>query len=70
MDRDYFAVAEDDIVNIEADLTLTGGKIVHASRRFASYAPAPLPELPDWSPVPIFGAPGAQPATASNIAAE
>ncbi|MEM6847977.1 MAG: efflux RND transporter periplasmic adaptor subunit, partial [Pseudomonadota bacterium] len=59
LDRDYFAVAEEDIADITADLTLTGGKIVHAKDRFAAHAPAPLPQLPDWSPIPIFGAPGA-----------
>lgn len=58
LDRDYFAVAEDEIIEIEADLTLTAGKIVHAKGRFGDHAPAPLPELPDWSPVPILGAPG------------
>ena len=70
LDRDYFAVAEDDIINIEADLTLTGGKVVHAKARFAPHAPAPLPELPDWSPVPIFGAPGAAAADPRTLAAE
>ena len=59
LDRDYFTIPEDDIVNVEADLTFTGGRIVHAKGAFAHHAPAPLPELPDWSPVPIFGAPGA-----------
>ncbi|MEM8947376.1 MAG: amidohydrolase [Planctomycetota bacterium] len=59
LDRDYFAVAENEIADIEADLTLTGGKIVHASADFAAYAPPPLKNLPGWSPVPIFGAPGA-----------
>ena len=59
LDRDYFTIPEDDIINIEADLTFTGGRIVHAKGAFADHAPAALPELPDWSPVPIFGAPGA-----------
>ncbi|MEM6455236.1 MAG: amidohydrolase [Acidobacteriota bacterium] len=59
LDRDYYAVAEDEIADITADLTLSGGAIVHAKARFADHAPAPLPELPDWSPVPVFGAPGA-----------
>ncbi len=62
LDRDYFEVAEDEIADITADLTLTGGKIVHAGGPFADFGPAPLPELPDWSPIPVFGAPGA-PAT-------
>ncbi|MEM8651643.1 MAG: amidohydrolase [Pseudomonadota bacterium] len=61
LDRDYFTIAEDDIINVEADLTLTGGKIVHAKGAFASLAPPPLPELPDWSPLPFFGAPGSDP---------
>ena len=59
LDRDYFSVAEDDIAGITSDLTLTGGKIVHAKGAFAAHAPEALPELPDWSPVPAFGAPGA-----------
>ncbi|ABI93391.1 RC145 (plasmid) [Roseobacter denitrificans OCh 114] len=59
LDRDYFAVPEDEIINLEADLTFTGGKVVHAKGPFASHAPADLPGLPDWSPVPMFGAPGA-----------
>ncbi len=70
LDRDYFSVVEHDIINIEADLTLTGGQIVHAKARFAGHAPAPLPELPDWSPVPIFGAPGASAPNPPSLAAE
>ena len=70
LDRDYFAIAEDEIVNIEADLTLTGGKIVHAKGAFAGHAPAALPELPDWSPLPVFGAPGAPSTKPSAIAAQ
>ncbi|MEM6741891.1 MAG: amidohydrolase [Pseudomonadota bacterium] len=69
LDRDYFAVAEDEIAAITSDLTLTGGKIVHAKGAFAAQAPAPLPELPDWSPVPAFGAPGA-PLAKAPLAAE
>lgn len=61
LDRDYFTVPEDDIINIEADMTLVGGKVVHAKSGFAELAPEPLKELPDWSPVPVFGAPGAAP---------
>ena len=60
LDRDYFEVDEDQITEIESDLTFTGGKVVYAKAAFASHAPESLPELPDWSPVPIFGAPGAR----------
>lgn len=70
LDRDYFSIAENEITEIEADLTLTGGKIVHAKARFAAHAPAPLPELPDWSPVPIFGAPGASTQSQGSLAAD
>ncbi|MEM1160535.1 MAG: amidohydrolase family protein, partial [Pseudomonadota bacterium] len=70
LDRDYFAVPEDQITEITSDLTLSGGKVVFAKGGFAHHAPAPLPELPDWSPVPVFGAPGAPSATGPAIAAE
>ena len=69
LDRDYFAVPEQEITEIEADLTLTGGRIVHAKSRFLSHAPAPLPTLPDWSPVPVFGAPGATGVPHQGVAA-
>ncbi|MEM8811026.1 MAG: amidohydrolase [Pseudomonadota bacterium] len=59
LDRDYFSVPEDEIAAIEADLTFTGGKVVHAKATFADHAPEALPCMPDWSPVPAFGAPGA-----------
>lgn len=48
---DYFAVAEDDIKQIESVLTIVDGKIVHAAAEFAPLAPAAIPVLPDWSPV-------------------
>ncbi|MEM6467716.1 MAG: amidohydrolase family protein, partial [Pseudomonadota bacterium] len=68
LDRDYFNVPEEEIVDIEADLTVVDGAIVHAKAVFADHAPAPLPELPEWSPVPIFGAPGAaQPRVLSPV---
>jgi len=58
LDRDYFTCAEDDIADISSDLTLVDGKIVHAKDSFGDYAPEELAELPDWSPVSKFGAPG------------
>jgi len=59
LDRDYFSVGESEIADITADMTLSGGRIVHAKGPLAAFAPPPLAELPDWSPVPFFGAPGA-----------
>jgi hypothetical protein len=56
---DYFDVPEEQIKGIESVLTVVGGKIVHAREEFASHAPPPLPVLPEWSPVKVFGGYGA-----------
>ena len=56
---DYLSVPEDRIKNIESVLTVVGGKIVHATEEFSSLAPPPIPVLPDWSPVNVFGGYGA-----------
>ena len=56
---DYFAVLAEDIKSIESVLTVTGGKIVHATEEFSSYAPPSLPVLPEWSPIKVFGGYGA-----------
>jgi predicted amidohydrolase YtcJ len=61
LDRDLFTCAEEAIADITADLTLVGGRIVHAKGPFAALAPPELPPLPAWSPVPVFGAPGVPP---------
>lgn len=55
LDRDYFSVAEDEIVHIESDLTLLGGKVVWGSGDFSREAPPIPPPTPDWSPVRTFG---------------
>lgn len=60
LDRDYFSVPAAEIAGITAELTLVGGRVVHATGGLAAEAPAPLPALPAWSPVPAFGAPGAR----------
>jgi hypothetical protein len=56
---DYLSVPEEKIKSIEAVLTIVGGKVVHATEEFASHAPPPLPVLPEWSPVKVFGGYGA-----------
>jgi predicted amidohydrolase YtcJ len=56
---DYFSVPEEKIKAIESVLTVVGGKIVHAAGEFSSHAPPPLPVLPEWSPVKVFGGYGA-----------
>ena len=57
--EDYFAVPEDKIKGIESVLTVVDGKIVHATAEFAAHAPPPIPVLPEWSPVGMFGGYGA-----------
>src|SRR5882724_11295395 len=56
---DYFSVAEDEIKGIESVFTVVDGKIVHATEEFATHAPPPIPVLPEWSPVKVFGGYGA-----------
>jgi hypothetical protein len=53
--EDYLSVAEEDIKDIESVLTIVDGKIVYGSREFQSFDPAPLPVLPEWSPIRYYG---------------
>lgn len=52
---DYFTVSDEAIKGIESVLTMVAGEIVHAAGLFAAYSPEPLPVLPEWSPVAVFG---------------
>jgi predicted amidohydrolase YtcJ len=52
---DYFRVPEAEIVDLEAVLTILGGKVVYGAGGFAPLALPPPPVLPDWSPVRTFG---------------
>src|SRR5207245_1928511 len=56
---DYFSVPEESIKSIVSVLTVVGGSIVHATEEFSSHAPPPIPVLPEWSPVKVFGGYGA-----------
>ncbi len=51
----YLDVSDDDIKNIESDLTIVNGKPVYSAGGFAGLAPALDPIKPDWSPVNRFG---------------
>lgn len=52
---DYFSVPENNILNMEAKLTVVNGKVVYANDEYRSYA-APQPKaIPEWSPVNYFG---------------
>jgi predicted amidohydrolase YtcJ len=51
LSADFFSIDEDAIKSIESVLTIVGGKIVYGESEFKPLAPAPIPVLPDWSPV-------------------
>lgn len=55
LSEDYFEVPADRIDNIEAVLTMVGGRVVYAAGDYESLAPAALPVTPGWSPVARFG---------------
>ena len=54
LDKDYFMVDDEDIKNIEAEMTVVDGKIVYAKGEFSSFAPPSIPVLPDWSPTNLY----------------
>lgn len=55
LDRDYFAVPEDQIKSISSVLTIMDGRVVFGAQDFSALSPK-LPEvLPSWSPVKYFG---------------
>jgi predicted amidohydrolase YtcJ len=56
---DYFSIPEPRIAGIESVLTVVGGRIVHAAADLAQHAPPPIPVLPEWSPISVFGGYGA-----------
>ena len=51
----YLDVADEDLKAIEAELTITGGTVVHGQGDYASLAPDLAPIQPEWSPVRAFG---------------
>ena len=55
LSADYFLVPEEEIKGIESILTVVGGKVVYATDEFTNLTPPPLPVLPDWSPVKVYG---------------
>lgn len=55
LDRDYLAVAEDQIQDITSVLTVVAGRVVHGSGSYEKLAPALPPASPSWSPVRSFG---------------
>ena len=55
LSADYFSIPEEEIKQLESELTMVGGKIVYATAEFSSLAPPALPVSPDWSPVKGYG---------------
>jgi predicted amidohydrolase YtcJ len=55
LSADYFSVPDEEIKRIESVLTVVGGKVVYGAGEFAGLSPPPLPILPDWSPVKLYG---------------
>ena len=55
LSADYFTVPEEEIKRLESVLTVVDGKIVYAAGPLSGHGPAPLPVLPDWSPVAHYG---------------
>jgi predicted amidohydrolase YtcJ len=53
--NDYFNVPAEDIKNLESQLTVVGGEIVHGSHEFGSLAPPALPVALDWAPTVHYG---------------
>lgn len=57
--EDYFNVNEEKIKGIESVLTIVDGRIVYGAQEFQNLGPAPLPVLPEWSPIKVYGGYGA-----------
>lgn len=57
--EDYFSVPEEKIKGIESVLTIVGGKVVYGAAEFHDLDPPPLPVLPEWSPIKVYGGYGA-----------
>jgi predicted amidohydrolase YtcJ len=55
LSEDYFSVPEEEIKRIESVLTVVGGKVVYGASDFVSLNPPPIPVMPDWSPVKVYG---------------
>ena len=57
--EDYFSVPEEKIKGIESVLTIVDGQIVYGTQEFQGFDPPPVPVLPEWSPIKVYGGYGA-----------
>src|ERR1700744_4877880 len=53
--KDFFTIPAEDIRNLESQLTVVGGEVVHGSHDFGSFAPPALPAAQDWAPTAHYG---------------
>jgi hypothetical protein len=53
LSSDFFTVPEEEIKGIESVMTIVDGKVVYAVNDFSDHGPAPIPVLPEWSPVTL-----------------
>ncbi|MEO1035961.1 MAG: amidohydrolase [Pseudomonadota bacterium] len=51
----YLDVADEELRNIESELTVTNGKVVYGAGDFAALGNSPAPIEPAWSPVREYG---------------
>ncbi|WP_207513753.1 amidohydrolase [Longitalea luteola] len=55
LNKDYFAVPEEEIRSIKAKLTIVNGQSVYGDNEYTQWAPAPPAIMPTWSPVKYYG---------------
>lgn len=53
--EDMMTIADDDLKNLNAVMTVVGGEIVYGDREFKEFDPPALPISPSWSPVIRYG---------------
>lgn len=54
LESDFFTVPEEEIKGIESVMTVVDGKVVYAAGDFSGHGPAPIPVIPEWSPVAMY----------------
>lgn len=66
LSADYLTVPADEIRAITSDMTIVGGRIVHAAGDFQALAPPLPPASPSWSPVGAVPTPAMRSAAAAT----
>ncbi|GAB5387053.1 MAG: amidohydrolase [Alphaproteobacteria bacterium] len=61
LSADYLTVDDREILDINAVMTMVGGKVVYGSGNFTDRSPPIPPASPDWSPVNFIDSPAARP---------